>query len=388
MLIHRSRYLAEIDAVLENNPVCALLGPRQCGKTTLAREFIGGRADAHVFDLETTIGRARLVEPELALTSLEGLVVIDEIQREPRLFEVLRPIVDRVQSRLRFLVLGSASPNLVRGTSESLAGRIGFVDLSGFDLAEVGAVNWKRHWIRGGFPRSYLAKGEEASLRWRRDFVRTLLERDMPQLGIRIPAESLRRFWMMLAHCHGQIWSGAEIARSLAVNDHTVRRYLDILKGSFLVRLLQPWSENISKRQYKAPKVYIRDSGILHALLGLGTWEDLAGHPKLGASWEGYALEQVLAIASAADAYFWRTHAGAELDLLLVRRGRRYGIEFKYSDAPGMTKSLSVALADLNLERAWIVYPGSERYRIHGKVEVIPLNYAAEILGSACHLRP
>jgi len=388
MMIHRSRYLAEIDAILENNPVCALLGPRQCGKTTLTREFIGGRADAHVFDLETTIGRARLAEPELALASLEGLVVIDEIQREPRLFEVLRPIVDRVQTRLRFLILGSASPNLVRGTSESLAGRIGFVDLSGFDLAEVGAVNWKRHWIRGGFPRSYLAKSEGASLRWRRDFIRTLLERDMPQLGVRIPAESLRRFWMMLAHCHGQIWSGAEIARSLAVNEHTVRRYLDILMGSFLVRLLQPWLENISKRQYKAPKVYIRDSGILHAFLGLARWEDVAGHPKLGASWEGYALEQVLAIAPEADAYFWRTHAGAELDLLLMLRGRRYGIEFKYSDAPSMTKSLRVALADLNLDQVWIIYPGSERYRIHDKVEVIPLDYAAVILGSACHLPP
>ena len=372
-MIRRPGPLAEIDRVLGHNPVCALLGPRQCGKTTLAREIVRRRKDAHVFDLETAAGQARLAQPELALAPLRGLVVIDEIQREPQLFEVLRPLADRPGTPARFLVLGSASPDLVRGVSESLAGRVGLVDLGGFDLTEVGERNWRTLWVRGGFPRSYLARSEALSLRWRRDFVRTFLERDVPQLGIRIPADALRRFWMMLAHVHGQIWNGADIARSLGVNEHTVRRYLDVLSGTYLIRRLPPWFENISKRQYRAPKVYVRDSGLLHALVGAGSWSELAGHPKLGASWEGFALEQVLALARGADAYFWGTHAGAELDLLLMHRGRRYGIEFKYGDAPTMTKSLHVALADLKLNQAWIVYPGKEQYRVHEKVEVLPL---------------
>ena len=372
-MIRRPRRLTEIEGVLAHNPVCALLGPRQCGKTTLAREIVGRRTDAHVFDLETAAGREQLAQPELTLTSLRGLVVIDEIQRQPRLFEILRPLADRPRTPARFLLLGSASPDLLRGASESLAGRVGFVDLGGFDLMEVGARNWRTLWVRGGFPRSYLARSEALSVGWRRDFVRTFLERDVPQLGIRIPAEALRRFWMMLAHVHGQVWNGADIARSLGVNEHTVRRYLDVLSGTYLIRQLPPWFENISKRQYKAPKVYARDSGLLHALLGAGSWRELSGHPKLGASWEGFALEQVLALADGADAYFWGTHAGAELDLLLIHRGRRYGIEFKYGDAPRMTKSLHVGLTDLHLDRAWIVYPGGERYAVHAKVEVLPL---------------
>lgn len=372
-MIPRPRPRAEIGRVLAHNPVCVLLGPRQCGKTTLAREVMRGRRDAHFFDLETAAGRARLAEPELSLSPLDGLVVIDEIQRQPGLFEVLRPLSDRPRKPARFLILGSASADLVRGTSESLAGRAGFVDLGGFDMTEVGARNVRRLWLRGGFPRSFLASSEVLSLRWRRDFVRTFLERDMPQLGVRIPVEALRRFWMMIAHYHAQIWNGAEIGRSLGVNEHAVRRYLDVLAGTYVVRQLPPWFENLSKRQYKAPKVYVRDSGLLHALLGLGTWEELAAHPKLGASWEGFALEQVLALAPGADAYFWGTHAGAELDLLLIHRGRRYGVEFKYSDAPGMTRSLHIALGDLKLERAWIVYPGSERYAVDDKVEVVPL---------------
>jgi predicted AAA+ superfamily ATPase len=372
-MISRPRYLAEIKLVLTHNPVCALLGPRQCGKTTLAREFIRSRKDTHFFDLETAAGRARLVQPELTLSPLKGLIVIDEIQREPRLYEALRPLVDREARPARFLILGSASPDLIRGISESLAGRVGFVDLEGFDLIEVGVRNVRKLWLRGGFPRSFLARSEVLSLRWRQDFVRTFLERDVPQLGIRISAEALRRFWMMLAHYHGQIWNGAEIARSLGVNEHTVRHYLDVLTGTYLVRRLPPWFENISKRQYKSPKVYVRDSGLLHALLGLGSWDEIGAHPKLGASWEGFALEQVLALAHGADAYFWGTHAGAELDLLLIHRGRRYGIEFKYSDAPIMTKSLHVAFAALKLNRAWIVYPGNESYAVHEKVEVVPL---------------
>jgi len=372
-MIRRPRRLTEIERVLAHSPVCALLGPRQCGKTTLAREIVRRRKDAHVFDLETAAGRERLAQPELTLAPLRGLVVIDEIQRDPKLFEILRPLADRPRTPARFLLLGSASPDLVRGASESLAGRVGFVDLGGFDLTEVGARNWRTLWVRGGLPRSYLARSEALSVRWRRDFVRTFLERDVPQLGIRIPGETLRRFWMMLAHVHGQVWNGADIARSLGVNEHTVRRYLDVLSGTYLIRQLPPWFENISKRQYKAPKVYARDSGLLHALLGAGSWRELSGHPKLGASWEGFALEQVLALADGADAYFWGTHAGAELDLLLIHRGRRYGIEFKYGDAPRMTKSLHVGLTDLELDRAWIVYPGGERYAAHAKVEVLPL---------------
>ncbi|MGH8702112.1 MAG: ATP-binding protein [Burkholderiales bacterium] len=372
-MIRRPRHLARIKRVLSHNPVCALLGPRQCGKTTLAREVIRGRADAHVFDLETAAGRARLAEPELSLSPLKGLVVIDEIQRQPRLFEVLRPLSDRRGASARFLILGSASPDLLRGASESLAGRVGFVDLGGFDLTEVGARKLRQLWLRGGFPRSFLAGSEALSLRWRQDFVRTFLERDVPQLGIRIPAETLRRFWMMLAHYHAQIWNGAEFARSLGVSEHAVRRHLDVLAGTYLVRQLPPWFESLSKRQYKAPKVYVRDSGLLHALLGIGSRGELETHPKLGASWEGFALEQVLALTHGAHAYFWGTHAGAELDLLLIHRSRRYGVEFKYGDAPVMTRSLHVALTDLKLDRAWIVYPGTENYAVHDKVEVAPL---------------
>ncbi len=379
-MISRPRHLPAIRSILAHNPVCALLGPRQCGKTTLARMLLRGRKDTPVFDLETAGGRARLAQPELALSPLSGLVVIDEIQRESKLFEVLRPLADRSRRPARFLILGSASPDLVQGVSESLAGRVGFVDLGGFELMEVGARHMRTLWLRGGFPRSYLARDHSLSLRWRRDFVRTFLERDVPQLGIRIPAESLRRFWMMLAHYHAQVWNGAELARSLGVTEHTVRRYLDVLAGTYLVRQLPPWFENISKRQYKSPKVYVRDSGLLHALLGLTTWEELTAHPKLGASWEGFALEQVIAHAPDADAYFWGTHAGAELDLLLIHRGQRYGFEFKYSDAPTMTKSLHVALSDLNLERAWIVYPGEESYPVHRSVEVVPLEEALSCL--------
>jgi predicted AAA+ superfamily ATPase len=350
-----------------------LLGPRQCGKTTLARQVAATRA-SHYFDLETATGRARLARPELVLTPLTGLVVIDEIQRQPELFTVLRPLTDRPGSRTRFLILGSASPELVRGASESLAGRIGFVDMNGFDLGEVGDRQRNQLWLRGGFPRSFLARGNTASLEWRHDFIRMFLERDIPQLGIRIPAEALRRFWMMVAHFHAQIWNGAELARALGVSEHTVRGYLDILSGTFLVRQQQPWFENISKRQYKAPKVYVRDSGLLHALLSIGSQADLETHPKYGASWEGFALEQVLSAARTDQAFFWGTHAGAELDLVLFRRGRRFGVEFKAGDAPDMTKSLHIALNDLKLERAWIVYPGSELYPVHKRVDAIPLD--------------
>ncbi len=378
--VHRRRYYRAVVSALEHNPVCALLGPRQAGKTTLAREMVARRRNVHFFDLETAAGRASLTEPELTLAPLEGLIVIDEIQRRPALFEAIRPLADRPRTPARFLLLGSASPALVRGVSESLAGRVGFVDLGGFDLSEVGSREWRLLWVRGGFPRSYLAAGDEVSLKWRRDFIRTLLERDVPQLGIHIPAEALSRFWMMLAHYHGQIWNGAEIARSMGVSEATVRRYLEVLGGTYLVRRLPPWFENISKRQYKSPKFYVRDSGLLHALLSIETWGDLIAHPKLGASWEGFALEQVLSILGHGDAYFWGTHAGAELDLLLIHKGRRYGIEFKYGDAPVMTKSLHIAFENLDLQRAWIVYPGRESYAVEERVEVVPLSTIAPIL--------
>ena len=372
-MIRRVHSLKAVRSVLANNPVCALLGPRQCGKTTLSRQ-LAGRGKTHYFDLESATSRARLARPELTLTPLTGLVVIDEIQRHPELFTTLRPLADRSRSPARFLILGSASPALVRGASESLAGRVGFVDLGGFDLREVGEKHWRKLWQRGGFPRSFLARNAAASMQWRQDFIRTFLERDIPQLGVRIPTEALRRFWMMVAHYHGQIWSGAELARSLAVSEHTVRGYLDLLTGTFLLRQLQPWFENISKRQYKAPKVYVRDSGLLHALLSVGSEEELDGHPKYGASWEGFALEQVLSVAGSDQAFYWGTHAGAELDLVLFRRGRRFGVEFKTSEAPEMTKSLHIALEDLKLERAWIVYPGTEVYPVHERVEAISLN--------------
>lgn len=366
---------AALRRALRDNPICALLGPRQCGKTTLARRVAGRGPRSHYIDLESSEGRSRLAEPELALASLEGLVVLDEIQRLPALFEILRPLADRRPAPARFLILGSASPDLVRGVSESLAGRVGFVDLGGFDLRETGAGAGAqdRLWLRGGFPSSFLARSEAVSLRWRRDFIRTFLERDVPQLGIRIPAETLRRFWQMLAHVHGGVLNLSELGRSIGASDHTVSRYLDILVGTFLVRRLPPWYENLSKRQIKSPKVYVRDSGLFHSLLSIESREGLEGHPKLGASWEGFALEQVLAAYGGRDAYFWGTQAGAELDLLLFDGDRRLGFEFKRSAAPAMTKSLAIALEDLRLDQAYIIHPGSARFPVHARVEAVPL---------------
>lgn len=351
-LINRSRALSLVERALRENPVCALIGPRQCGKTTLAGKVMAGRERVHLFDLESEIGRSRLARGELALTGLRGLVVIDEIQRQPSIFETLRVLADRRGSPARFLVLGSAAPELMRGVSETLAGRVGFVELGPFHAEEVGTAAWRRLWLRGGFPRSFTARADPGSMRWRRDFIRTFLERDLSQLGIRVAPETLRRFWMMVAHFHGQIWNGAELARSLGVSEHTARSYLDILCGSYVARQLPPWFVNIGKRQVRSPKVYVRDSGLLHALLQLRDIGDLEAHPKFGASWEGFALEQVLATTGSDDAYFWGTHAGAELDLLLIRHGRRYGVEFKAAAAPAMTRSLHIAREDLTLGHA------------------------------------
>jgi len=377
-MISRPRVLERITRTHAHHPIAALLGPRQCGKTTLAR-MIAEREPCTFFDLENPVDSRRLSVPMQALEGLSGLVVIDEVQRKPDLFELLRVLVDRPKNATRFLLLGSASPHLVRGVSESLAGRIGFIDLSGFDLQEVGWGQRDRLWIRGGFPRSFLASDEPASLAWREDFVRTFLERDIPQLGITIPAETLRRFWTMIAHYHGQTWNAAQFARSLGTSEITARRYLDILAGAYVVRILPSWFVNMRKRQIKAPKIYIRDSGILHALMQLQTLGDVQSHPKLGASWEGFALEQVIGVLDTRDAYFWATHAGAELDLLVRLGGKSYGFEFKYADAPGTSRSMHAAIEDLSLEHLWVIYPGHQEYPLHDKISVIPLSAIPQI---------
>jgi hypothetical protein len=372
-LIERIDALDRINSAFRIHPIVALLGPRQCGKTTLARMF-GESEPCTFFDLENPVDVRRLSAPMTALEALSGLVVIDEVQRRPDLFELLRVLVDRPRNPARFLLLGSASPYLVKGVSESLAGRMGFVDLAGFDLWEVGVERQTALWLRGGFPRSFLAEDDRDSLAWREDFIRTFLERDIPQLGITIPAETLRRCWTMLAHYHGQVWNAAQLARSLGTSENTARRYLDILAGAYMVRVLPPWFENIRKRQVKAPKIYLRDSGLLHALLQLSTLHDLHGHPKLGASWEGFALEQVTGALKTRDAYFWATHGGAELDLLTLVRGKRYGFEFKYADAPGRNRSMQAAIEDLGLEHLWVIYPGRQEYALDDKISVIPID--------------
>ena len=336
--------------------------------------MIAEREPSTYFDLENPVDLRRLTAPLNVLQELSGLVIIDEVQRRPDLFELLRVLVDRPQNGARFLLLESASPHLVKGASESLAGRIGFIDLSGFDLSEVGAAARDRLWLRGGFPRSFLAVDDRASQTWRQDFVRTFLERDIPQLGITIPAETLRRFWTMIAHSHGQVWNAAQLARSMGTSEVTARRYLDILSGAYMVRILPPWFENIRKRQVKAPKIHIRDSGILHALLQLTTLSDVQAHPKLGASWEGFALEQVVGALQTRDAYFWATHGGAELDLFVLIAGKRYGFEFKYADAPGASRAMHVAVEDLSLEHLWVIYPGAQEYALADRISVMPLD--------------
>ncbi len=366
------------------HPVVCLLGPRQCGKTTLARSFTSG-GDASYFDLENPVDAQRLSAPLTILEKQTGLVVIDEIQRRPELLELLRVLVDRPGNAARFLVLGSASPHIVRGASESLAGRVGFVDLAGFTLDEVAAARDEHRdvwWSRGGFPRSYLAPTDADSYSWRQDFVRTFLERDIPQLGFSIPAEALRRFWTMVAHYHGQVWNAAEFGRSIGAAESTARRYLDLLAGAFMLRVLPPWFANVKKRQVKSPKIYLRDSGLLHALLQLPDLHTLLGHPKLGASWEGLALEHTIATLETREAYFWATHGGAELDLLVMHRGQRLGFEFKYSDAPALTRSMRIAFEDLGLRRLYVIYPGDTRYALDQKVEALPLDTVATVVGS------
>lgn len=371
-MIRRPAYLSLVRQALERAPVASLLGPRQVGKTTLARAVARGRR-ATVFDLEDPADLARLSAPMQALEPLRGLVVIDEIQRLPPLFEILRVLADRPRTPARFLILGSADPHLVRGVSESLAGRVSHVDIGGFDLSEVGAQRFARLWLRGGLPRSFLSRADAASLAWRRDYVRDFLQRDLSERGVNVPAATLGRFWNMLAHFHGGVWNAAEFARSLGTSENTARHYLDILSGAWAVRTLQPWFENLGKRQVRSPKVYVRDAGLLHALLDLESHASVMGHPKAGASFEGFVIEQVLTLLRAREAYFWGTHQGAELDLFVMRRGRRYGFEVKLSDAPTMTKSMRIAIDDLGLVRLFVVHPGKASYPLGPRVEALSI---------------
>ncbi len=371
-MLKREKLLARLRAGLKAAPAVALLGPRQCGKTTLARQLAGASQNTY-FDLESPIDLARLSEPMTALESLRGLIVIDEVQRHPDLFPVLRVLLDRKPVRARFLILGSASPELLRQSSETLAGRISIIEMAGFTLEELDRPDLSRLWLRGGFPRSFLARTEAASTAWREDFIRTFLERDLAQLGVQVPSGTMRRFWTMTAHYSGGIWNSSEIGRSLGEAHTTVKRHLDALSGALVVRVLEPWFENVGKRLVKSPKVYIRDSGLLHALLGIGDRWQLDGHPVVGGSWEGFIIEQLLAHVPKAKAYYWRTQAGAELDLLLFLKGRRIGIEIKRADAPKMTPSMASALENLELYRLLVVYPGSVRYTLRPKVEVMSL---------------
>ena len=380
-MLERTALEATVLAALSRSPAVALVGPRQVGKTTLARTLLGS-GSPNWFDLEDPQVEAQLATPMVALKDLRGLVVIDEVQHAPDLFKVLRVLIDRPDNPARFLLLGSASPSLLRQSSESLAGRLEVIEAGGFTLEETGAGQAAALWWRGGFPRSFTAQGDEASRIWRSAFIRTVVERDLPQLGMGVAAPALYRFWSMLAHYHGQTWNAADPARSLGVNETTVRRYLDWLTQAYLVRQLQPWFANLGKRQVKAPKIYLRDSGLLHTLLGIADPGALARHPKCGASWEGFALDQVLRIAQPDQAYFWATHAGAELDLLMFKNGRRVGVEFKRSDAPQLTPSMRIALQDLELDALYVVYPGDRRYTLAQRVEAVPLSALVPRVGT------
>jgi predicted AAA+ superfamily ATPase len=372
-MIERTAILSAIRTALGRSRVVALLGPRQSGKTTLARQFV--RPDSvNYFDLEDPVSLARLEQPMTALQDLRDLVVIDEIQRRPDLFPILRVLSDREGLPARFLILGSASPEMIRSSSESLAGRMETISISGFSLAEVGVDALPDHWLRGGFPLSFLAANDSDSFAWRKNFVQTFLERDLPRWGVQIPAGNLLRFWTMISHYHGQVWNAAEPARSLGVSEPTVRRYLDILQDVFMVRILQPWYVNLKKRQVKSPKIYFRDSGLLHALLGIRTHHDLQTHPKSGTSWEGYVMEETIKSLEPDEAYFWATHTGAELDLLLLKNGRRLGVECKRVDAPRLTRSMQIALGDLQLDHLAVIYPGGRRYPLAENVTAVPLS--------------
>ncbi len=369
----------ELRAALGRSPIALLVGPRQCGKSTLARQ-LPTDGEVHFFDLEDPAAAAALAAPLTALRSLRGLVVLDEAQRQPELFPVLRVLADRPEAPAKFLVLGSATPELSRQSAESLAGRVEVVELRGFDLGEVGRDAIDPLWVRGGFPRSFLAASDADSYRWRQNFLSTFLERDLGVLGFGMAPAAMRRFWTMLSHYHGQIWNGAEIAAAMGVSPHTTRSYLDALQQTFMVRVLQPWHENVGKRLVKSPKIYLRDSGLFHALQGIQDGSQLSMHPKLGASWEGFVLEEVLRAFQPDQAWFYNVHAGSELDLFFLHRGQRVGVEMKREDAPRITKSMRVAQQDLRLDRLFVVYPGERRYALDEGIECVPL---AELKGAA-----
>ncbi|MEJ2639294.1 MAG: ATP-binding protein [Desulfosarcinaceae bacterium] len=371
-MIQRTSILSSLQKSLARSRVVVLVGPRQSGKTTLARELLGVDS-VNYFDLEDPASLARLEEPMTALRPLKGLVVIDEIQRRPDLFPVLRVLSDRKDSPARFLILGSASGNLMRQTSESLAGRMERIVIGGFSIAELGSEAEDDLWFRGGFPLSYLASNETDSLAWRKNFIQALLERDFPQWGVRVAATALQRFWTMVAHYHGQVWNSAEPARSLGVSESTTRRYLDLLTDAFMIRQLPPYYANLKKRQVKSPKIYVRDSGLLHQLLGIDSMKRLYSHPKVGASWEGFVIEQLLVIVPHDEVFFWATHQGAEIDLILRRGDALYGIECKRADTPRITPSIRIALEDLKLQHVFVLYPGIQRFSLARQVEVIPL---------------
>lgn len=375
-MIQRKKAINAIKYRLKNFPIVAILGARQCGKTTLAKQI----PFTHYFDLENPRDLARLSQPQLALENLEGVIVIDEIQRKKELFPLLRFLVDH-KSNQKYLILGSASKELIQQSSESLAGRIAYYHLGGFSLEEVGNQNINTLWLRGGFPKSYLAKTNEESLLWRENYITTFLERDIPQLGISIPAQDLRRFWIMLSHYHGQVLNFSELGRSFGVSDMTAKKYISILEGTFMIRTLMPWHVNIGKRLVKSPKLYIRDSGLFHSLQSIDSFDTLLSHSKLGASWEGMALETIAGILNISNEslFFWATHAGAELDLFWRQKGKSWGVEFKYVDAPSLTKSMHSVCKDLDLEHLWIIYPGDKIYPLDKKITALPIAKISEI---------
>ena len=385
-MITRQRLTAQLECSVAESRITAILGPRQCGKTTLARAFYtqeqtAGRAVAW-FDCENPRDVARLVNPLLTLESLTGIVIIDEFQRLPQLAEILRVLSDRIPLPAKFIVLGSASPEIIRSSAESLAGRVRFLDMPVLTLEEVGISAVPNLWVRGGFPESYLATSESASLQWRENFIRTFLERDVPQLGYRMPAERLRRFWSMCAHYHGQTWDGSAIASSMGMSSMMMGDYLDLLTGAFVMRRLPAWHGNLGKRLVKSPKAYVRDSGLVHALLGIPDLAALQGHPKLAASWEGFALEQILAFTGERHAYFWGTHGGAEVDLVLESKGKLWGVEFKYADAPRLTPSMRSAMTDLELERLWVVHPGTDTYPLAERVDALGIGNLSTLISA------
>jgi predicted AAA+ superfamily ATPase len=373
-MIDRELHARQITGLLRRFPVVAILGARQVGKTTLAASIAPTLSDRiSRFDLENPSDLARLADPMLALQEPKGLVVLDEVQRRPELFPVLRVLADRKPVRTRFLVLGSAAPDLLRQSSESLAGRIAYYELPGLAVREVGFEHADRLWVRGGFPKAFLARSDRESMEWRQAFIRTFLERDLPALGVNIAADTMRRFWSMLAHHHAQLWNASEIGRSFGVADTTVRNYLDKLTDALVVRQLKPWHENLGKRQVKSPKIFIRDSGLLHALLNLPTKRDIEGHPKLGASWEGFVIDQLVQQlgVSPEETFHWRTHQGAELDLLVVRGGLRLGFEIKRTVAPTLTPSMRSAMHDLKLKTLTVVHAGEQTFPLSTQVQAV-----------------